>query len=228
VEAALHCSPHLEKKNSMMMGASRPESLASRKQATREASATLSGKKKMSNRVPLVQAAKRPTSPGSPPPSKTDGKARPPGEASAPLTTKKKGSKPAVNKGRYSKDGRCPLAPRDEESAQTREKKPPHIPGPASKENVLITGRKHEQARQTQDLPDDLDDWAVTKQATEYLWRLPVGAAPGDEDFWDYCDEEQLAKLNQRLALYRLKDHTVSLHMKSSHQFSLMAYACLV
>jgi hypothetical protein len=114
-----------------------------------------------------------------------------------------------VNKGRYSKVGRCPLAPRDEESAQTREKKPPHIPGPASKENVVITGRKQEQARQTQDLPDDLDDWAVTKLATEYLWRLPVGAAPGDEDFWDYCDEEQLAKLNQRLALYRLKDHMV-------------------
>ncbi|KAM0849504.1 hypothetical protein ACQ4PT_053686 [Festuca glaucescens] len=115
-----------------------------------------------------------------------------------------KRSKRAVNKGRYRKDDRrCSLAPREES-----EEEAPHIPGPgpATKEKVLITGRKQEQAGQTQHLPHDLDDWAITKQATEYLWRLPVGAAPGDEDFWDYCDEEQLAKLNQRLALYRLKD----------------------
>lgn len=171
---------------------------------TGEISAPSYSKKKMSNLTPLVRSAKRPSSPVSLP-NNADSRVQLAGKAPA-LSRRETRSKLVVNKGRYSKDGRCSLTPRGvltEESALMQEKKP-HIPGPAIKEKVLID-HKQEQAGQMQDVLD-LDNWTITKQATEYLWRLPIGAAPGDEVFWDYCDDEQLAKLYQRLALYRLKD----------------------
>ncbi|CAM0884798.1 unnamed protein product [Alopecurus aequalis] len=68
----------------------------------------------------------------------------------------------------------------------------------------------HEQddtQRQLQSLLD-VDDRDVTKQATAYFQSISLGAAPGDEEeFWSYCDDQQLTELNRRLALYRIKDH---------------------
>lgn len=97
-----------------------------------------------------------------------------------------------------------------EETAMTTLQSPPTSVPPA---DGYIAGDKEKEEqgagqRQSQlQALLDLDDSTVTKQAAAYLFSMPLGVAPDDEDFWSYCEEPQLTELNRRLALYRIKDH---------------------